>query len=263
MIFHRSIILGFVVFIITGTNTAFADSLTVVRPLSHEGLIFSEPLTFSENNTAIEPVTITFNTSSTAAASQSPTMLTFVTPPTTATVILEQQLITPTPTSVTPTPTLSPTPTKTPIPTKSPSPTLAATVTPQATPTPQTQVTTQSLSNGGLNADKLFSMVNAHRATKGLPAFEKHEKSCQLAITRAPEVEAEVASGALHQGLKNRNLDYWNTENIIAIRTEEEALSWWLGHGIHREAIESDKKYSCIACFGNSCAQEFTNFQPK
>ncbi len=106
-------------------------------------------------------------------------------------------------------------------------------------------------------------MVNSYRASKGLALFQKDEKSCQLASSRAPEIGAEIAEGHMHSGLRDRNLPYWNTENIISMRTEEEALNWWLNDTIHREAIEGNSTYSCMACAGNSCAEEFTNYQPK
>lgn len=133
------------------------------------------------------------------------------------------------------------------------------------TPTPPIQSTPPviQLSNGGLNADKLFDMANAHRASKGLPPFQKDERSCRLAAERAPEVAAEVANGNMHAGMYGRNLPYWNTENIISMSSEEAAFTWWINDGIHREAIEGNYTYSCVACHGNNCAQEFTNYQPK
>lgn len=112
----------------------------------------------------------------------------------------------------------------------------------------------------GLNADKIFDLVNAHRASKNLPALVKHELSCQLATSRAPEIRAEIYGGTMHKGLKQRNLPYWNAENIISMRTEEAAVRWWLNDYIHRVQMEGNYKYSCVACSGNSCAQEFTNF---
>lgn len=143
-------------------------------------------------------------------------------------------------------------------PSTSPSPT------PSATPIASVKpVSSQQLSNGGLNADKLFAMSNSHRQSKGLAPFEKEDRMCQLAVSRAPEIAQEIASGRMHSGLKSRNLPYWHSENIISMRSEEEAFRWWINDYIHKIQIEGDYKYSCVACFGNSCAQEFTNFIPK
>jgi len=106
-------------------------------------------------------------------------------------------------------------------------------------------------------------MVNAYRQTKGLPAFQKDDRVCSLANARASEIAGEMAAGTLHSGMYARNLPYWNTENAIAYSSEEADMNWWLGDSIHRQAIESSKTYSCTACSGNYCVQEFTSFQPK
>lgn len=135
-------------------------------------------------------------------------------------------------------------------------------LTPTAIPQPSASTPVQ-LSNGGLDADKLFAMTNTYRQSKGLPPFQKDDRACQLAVSRAPEIAAEIAEDRMHSGLKARNLPYWNTENIITMRTEEDAFNWWINDTIHREQIEGNFTYSCTACSGNACAQEFTNFQPK
>lgn len=159
--------------------------------------------------------------------------------------------------SVTPTTAPAATPTKTPQPTTKPSE--------NPTETPNTPPPApQSLANpGGLDAEKLFSMSNEFRAARGLPPFQKDERTCSLAASRAPEVAGEVASGALHAGLASRGLPYWNTENIISMSSEEAAFTWWVNDPIHHDAIVGNFTYSCVACSGNNCAQEFTNYQAK
>lgn len=137
-----------------------------------------------------------------------------------------------------------------------PTPTKAPLTPPPAAP--------QSTANpGGLDAEKLFSMSNDYRAARGLPALQKNDQVCSLAASRAPEIAAEVASGALHSGLHARALPYWNTENIISMSSEESAFNWWINDPIHHQAIVGNFTYSCVSCVGNNCAQEFTNFQPK
>lgn len=145
--------------------------------------------------------------------------------------------------------TITPSPTKTPTKT-SPTPTVSL------TPTPAPQA-------GGMNAEKLFSMINAHRQSKGLSVLQKDARTCSLAASRAPEIAAELAAGTLHSGMYARNLPYWNTENAIAIAPEETAFTWWLNDPIHRQAIEGNHTHSCVACSGNFCVQEFTSYQPK
>lgn len=144
----------------------------------------------------------------------------------------------------------------------SPSISPSATPTPSPSPIPEPTLT---LSTGGLDASKLFSMVNDYRKSKGLPEFQKDDKTCQLAVSRAPEVDVELSlpPEEWHKGLRSRNLSYRNNENIISMRTEQAAFDWWINDTPHRENIESPMTYSCIACFGNSCVQEFTSYQPK
>ncbi len=230
-----------------------ATSLTLTPQYQHDGLEFSEPLVFEKELPKFSLLTISFDTSSSSLLS--------LNAPSKSNVPLET-LVTPKPKHVT-YPTI--TPTKQPQPT-TPflTPTKTPTPQPTATPTPVPQPSSPILSTpGGLNADKLFSMANSYRAERGLPAFQKDERSCQLAAARAPEIAEEVATGTMHSGLQARNLPYWNTENIISMRTEEEAFTWWINDDIHRRAIEGNFTYSCVACSGNSCAQEFTNYQPK
>lgn len=115
----------------------------------------------------------------------------------------------------------------------------------------------------GLDADKLFELIQAHRQSLNLPAFKKDDRLCALAAVRAPEVANEVYTGTMHKGMYGRKLPYWNTENIIFMASEEAAFRWWINDKIHRDAIEGAYMYSCLACSGNSCAQEFSNFTPK
>lgn len=155
-------------------------------------------------------------------------------------------------------------PTATPLPSQMPTPTAVPSVTPipTITPTPASIVSNLS-SSGGLDANDLFSMVNAYRQSNGLPVLKTDDRACQVANERAPEVGAEIANGDMHQGLKDLNLPYWNSENIISMRTDQEAFNWWINDPIHKEAILGNYTYSCMACSGNSCAEEFTNFQAK
>lgn len=177
---------------------------------------------------------------------------------------------TPSPTAV---PTETPEPEEevksTPKPTIEPTKKPTETAKPSATPTDKPKVespaptTAPKTVAGGLNADKIFDLVNQYRVSKGLPAQVKDDKVCALAQSRAPEIYNEIYGGVMHSGLKKRNLDYRNMENIISMRTEEEAVRWWINDYIHRVQMEADNKYSCVACSGNSCAQEFTNYEPK
>lgn len=180
--------------------------------------------------------------------------------------------------TATPSPSLPPTTTPTPTPTNTPTPTItpslpdvsadiiAVRVTPTPTPTVLADLastTTVPANPGGLNPDVLFSLVQNHRTNMGLPAFQKDDRLCSLAASRAPEINTEIANGTMHAGLKGRNLPYWETENIISMNSEQAAFNWWINDPIHRQAIEGKYTYSCIACSGNACAEEFSNFVAK
>lgn len=138
----------------------------------------------------------------------------------------------------------------------SPSPTTQPSTTPSPTP-----VTSKPTSQ---NFDLIWQMVNDHRAKIGLPPFEKDERLCKIAETRGPQLNNEVfGDGVIHQGMRDMNLPYWNTENVVAYETEQKNFDWWISDDIHRRAIESNNKYSCGTCFGNACVQEFSSFVPK
>lgn len=134
---------------------------------------------------------------------------------------------------------------------------------PVSTPTPVPSQTPTPPPSGNSNSERLFQMVNDHRTGMGLPAFEKDERLCRIAQERAPQINGELNSGNLHQGFKDLNLSYWATENIAAYSSIDENLKFWLSDYIHKKAIESSNKYSCVACSGSSCSQIFTSFTEK
>lgn len=235
----------------------YAESLTLPQEFQYDGLTFSEPLTFSSSKqTPASQMTLHFFTAPDMLLKPEKKQLILI--PTTIPDLITQ---TPTPTQID-TPTIKPTDTNTPTPTTVPTATptvIQPTVTASRQPSPPETPTNQ----GGLNADKLFSMVNNYRTSKGLSAFQRDDRTCQLAASRAPEINNEIATGTMHSGLHARNLPYWNTENIISMNSEEAAFNWWLNDSIHKAAIESNNTYSCMACSGNACVEEFTNYQPK
>ena len=230
----------------------FADSLTFTKPLSipqpTTAIIFSSQHKLLINkNIAKKPLksiiltpTVTVETTDSPDIAQpTPTIYLQPTTPMNAsgtTATIQDQSVTPTPTTIT-----------------------SATTTPT---TPSYTPTTQS-NPAGLNANDLFSMVNAYRASQGLPSFQQDAKTCSLAQERAPAIAGEVASGNMHAGLIAMNLPYWNTENIISMNSDQAAFNWWINDPIHHAAIVSSATYSCVACSGNSCAEEFTSYEPK
>lgn len=123
---------------------------------------------------------------------------------------------------------------------------------------------TLGTTNGVLNADVLFNLVNATRAAYGLAPFQKDDRICAVAISRAPELDNEIwVTHTMHAGFYARNLPYRATENIISTHTEQEALNWWLNSPVHRAALLGNYTHACTACAGRSCSMIFTNFDPK
>jgi uncharacterized protein YkwD len=245
---------------------AQADTFSFPQSYHYTGLTFSQPLTYTKTPKISQPTTtISFSAQHKLLINKNDTLKP-----------LEAIVLTPTASDVTPTSAATlnqPTPTIFAQPTTDESTTQNESISPTPTPTQEPTTTTAPTtaaytpapqSNpGGLNADDLFSMVNAYRASQGLPAFQQDAKTCSLAAQRAPAIAGEVASGNMHAGLIAMDLPYWNTENIISMNSDQAAFNWWINDPIHHAAIVSNNTYSCVACSGNSCAEEFTSYQPK
>ena len=153
-------------------------------------------------------------------------------------------------------------------PTPNPSPTTTPSTQTQNQKSETTNLNSETKPSGSkpssLNPEILFVLINNHRKEIGKPAFEKNNKLCSLAVERGPELSDEIfVNHNVHSGLYNRNLPYWITENMASYASEEQIFNWWMGSTIHKKAIESDNKYSCGECWGNSCAQLFTSWVPK
>jgi uncharacterized protein YkwD len=248
----------------SAATQAQAQTLTLPQQLSYAGLTFTEPLTYSKQ-LPLKTETLTFSLPQQVQVT-----------PKASNKTLDEMVIIPTITT-----TLSVLPSQNPpsafqskenaTETEAATPvskvlaaaaTIAPTIAPTETPVPII-TTAPSTNAGGLDAEKLFSMSNAYRQSHGLAPFQKDDRSCSLAASRAPEINGEVASGTMHSGLRARALPYWNSENIITMNSEEAAFNWWINDKIHHDAIVGNYTYSCVACSGNACAQEFTNFQAK
>jgi uncharacterized protein YkwD len=115
-----------------------------------------------------------------------------------------------------------------------------------------------------LDPEKLLNLINQFRIKNGLTEVVKEPQLCQLAQDRSREIYSEiVVTHTMHQGLRNRNLPYRISENLIYMGSEEKALSWWINSPVHLKTLLSDNKYSCGACQGHSCSQLFTNYDPR
>lgn len=155
------------------------------------------------------------------------------------------------------------------VPTPTPSPTFTPTPTHIPSPTPiSTEATSEAVVSldkpASLNSESIFEMINSHRASIDLPPFQKDERLCALAQERGPELYDEIfVTRNIHGGFYERNLPYWITENMKHGDSESTVFNWWMSSSIHRKAIEGSFTYSCGECYGNSCVQLFTSYQPK
>jgi uncharacterized protein YkwD len=241
-------------------SSAAASELDMPQQFVHEGLTFSQPLTFSDTN-ALSALEITFGESDVIEVTE-PSIIAQASQE-----VLAEQIISPSPKKL-PAPTTLPTlaevladeteVTPTPTPTNTPTPT------PTAAPAQPASVLPSYATNGSLNAEVLFSMANQTRADAGLPAFEKHPDVCAVAESRKPEIENEVyGSSSIHAGFRARDLPFRATENMISQQTEDQAMSWWMNSSIHRAAILGSAKYACVACQNKTCAMIFSSLDPK
>jgi len=244
---------------------AQANTFTTPAQFNYPGLTFSNPLTYTRPPVSQPTTFINFSSQHhkllLAKSKTKQPLESIVLTPTLSVLTKASDNTAPQPTPtiyLQPTGNDIPTSTPTPSPSSQPTeePTTPPSVTPNYSPAPQSNP-------GGLNAEVLFGMVNSYRASIGLPAFQEDAKTCTLAQTRAPEVAGEVASGNMHAGLEAMDLNYWNTENIISMNSEQAAFNWWQNDPIHHAAIVSHNIYSCVACSGNSCAEEFTSYVAK
>lgn len=246
----------------------------------HEGLSFESGLSFTKA-TEVKKINIVFE----ALSELEETKEVSITEPeaelfvqaTKDIEVLAEEIVLPTPKKekITPTATPTITPTKKITPTTTEKTVLTAvTMAPTetvATPTSSEALTTPTATslpayatNGTLNADTLFSMVNQKRADAGLPAFEKHPDVCAVAESRKPEIENEVyGSSSIHAGFRARNLPFRASENMISQGSEEAALNWWMNSSIHRAGILGSSKYACLVCQNKTCAMIMSSLEPK
>lgn len=128
-------------------------------------------------------------------------------------------------------------------------------------PSSQQSETPPAPVTGSADGEAMFAKINAHRASIGLPAFQKSDRLCAIASQRAPEIHNEVfGSGYIHQGFNERGYNANATENMVAMGSLDANFNWWMNSGIHRRAIESPTLvYSCGECVGGGCVQIFSS----
>lgn len=112
-----------------------------------------------------------------------------------------------------------------------------------------------------LSEDKLWTLINNYRESKSLKPFIKDQKLCDIAEFRVVQLKTKEGDYFNHDGfhelLDGNKIKY--AENITGGYSEENALDRWLNSPPHKEAIEAEWKYSCVATGNNYAVQIFSN----
>lgn len=115
-----------------------------------------------------------------------------------------------------------------------------------------------------LNAKFLTLLINEWRIGQKLKPYVTDDRLCSLSNDRVLKDERFDN----HKGQKGRVYDPYYaipkgvtiSENIGISTSEYLLLQSWLASPTHAEALRHDYKYSCVACSGDYCVQEFSNF---
>lgn len=164
-------------------------------------------------------------------------------------------------------------PSPTPYPTATPIPRVVS-VEPEPTPTPEIETSQESgpppvesipPTEGGNDPEVVFNLINQHRASKGLPAYQKDERLCEIAKRRQAQLQNEISGdGYIHQGFDAMDLEYYISEIMTYQPNEQAVLNWWLNSSLHRRGVESTQHtHTCGICSGTICIQLLSSFIPK
>lgn len=108
-----------------------------------------------------------------------------------------------------------------------------------------------------LSAEKLTELVNEWRVSQGFQPYVQDERLCEVARDRADDGDDD------HQGFRDKyySYPYVLSENMLLNGTSEKnALNAWLNSPAHRKVLNAHYKYACIATFGDTAIQIFSNF---
>lgn len=115
--------------------------------------------------------------------------------------------------------------------------------------------------NPRIEADKLFSLVNAWRVSQGYQPYTIDNRLCNLASQRLIELKQ---GGFSHEGFYKHFNDFHYrdlAENLIQGEFyNEKALQEWLRSPGHRSNLNFAYSYSCLKSDGYNAVQIFANF---
>lgn len=107
-----------------------------------------------------------------------------------------------------------------------------------------------------LNADKLFSEINIWRTEVGKKPYTKLDSLCEIANKRVKQ----IVNNFTHSQFSKLEYPSTLSENLAKNPNgEEKTIDMWLNSKSHREALESNYTYSCIATEGTYAVQIFSS----
>ena len=137
--------------------------------------------------------------------------------------------------------------------TNTPSPTAEKTSTPKPTSTPS-QTSAKTLQAVSVS-ENLLKKVNEYRNSKGLSSVTTDGYTCAFATTRANEIVENFNHDGFRNRIDSKNLPYPSyshiTENIAMNSNPDQVIQGWIDSPGHRENMEKNTPYACIANSGN------------
>lgn len=132
-------------------------------------------------------------------------------------------------------------------------------ITPTITPTPTPHI---------FSEDKLWSLIQNWRTSQGLQPYIKDQRLCDIAKDRAHDMVL-LDNQDDHEGFYKKYSNYPSSlqENTEYTWDEKIGLDQWLNSPSHKQALEKQYAYSCLACesIGRAtaqyCSQIFSNLE--
>lgn len=100
----------------------------------------------------------------------------------------------------------------------------------------------------------ILKLINVYRATKGLSSIQTDTFSCAFAQKRLTEIKANFSHEGFKKRLEGYTMPYPNTsilsENIARNIEPVNIVPSWIQSEGHRENLEKDTPFGCIAIDG-------------
>lgn len=112
-----------------------------------------------------------------------------------------------------------------------------------------------------LNETLLWNVIQTWRKKSGYKEYIKNDSLCRIAEERVKYLKDKGFSGFNHEGFHKYYDNYQSllSENMTGGINEQDALERWLSSTPHRNALERNYKYSCVAAEMDYAVQIFSN----